>query len=229
MLRIAICDDDSADVKIIHDCLSATLFDVEDIQVSSYPNGKELINHLQEDPEGIDLLLLDIGMTPVDGMEAAGYIRDQKLDMDIIFITKSTEYVYQGYQYRAYAYILKDHLKMNLPEVLVRYVEELIHSEAYMNVSASGEMHRVPMSAIRYVESSGRKLILHLADEEISFYSKMSDIEDEMGRQGFVRIHQSYMVSKKYVRKMRKDAVVLEDMELPVSRRYAEQAKQMLS
>ena len=103
MLRIAICDDDSTDVKIIHDCLSATLFDVEDIQVSSYPNGKELINHLQEDPEGIDLLLLDIGMTPVDGMEAAGYIRDQKLDMDIIFITKSTEYVYQGYQYRAYA------------------------------------------------------------------------------------------------------------------------------
>ena len=165
----------------------------------------------------------------MNGMEAAGYIRDNKLDLDIIFITKSTEYVYQGYQYRAYAYILKDHLKENLPEVLVRYVEDLIQSEAYMNVASSGEMHRVPISAIRYIESNGRKLILHLTDDEISFYSKMSDIEEEMAKQGFVRIHQSYMVSKKAVRTLRKDSVALDDLELPVSRRYADLAKQQLS
>ena len=229
MLQIAICDDDKKDLEVIHDCLSNTLFDVEDIQVSRYQSGKELITHLQEDPGGCDLLLLDIGMEPVNGMEAAGYIRDNKLDLDIIFITKSTEYVYQGYQYRAYAYILKDHLKENLPEVLVRYVEDLIQSEAYMNVASSGEMHRVPISAIRYIESNGRKLILHLTDDEISFYSKMSDIEEEMAKQGFVRIHQSYMVSKKAVRTLRKDSVALDDLELPVSRRYADLAKQQLS
>lgn len=225
MLQIALCDDDKKDLDRISEIISKTLFDVEDIQIRSYDSGKALIDALEENPGSVDLLLLDIGMEPVDGMEAASYIRDHKLDMDIIFITKSTEHVYRGYQFRAYAYILKERIEQDIPTELLRYLEELSLSEAYLNITISGELHRIPVSSIRYIESDGRKLILHRNEDEISFYSKMTDIEEDMTKQGFLRIHQSYMVAKKEVCSVRKDTVVLRDTELPVSRRYADQTK----
>ena len=225
MLQIALCDDDKKDLERISEIVSKTLFDVEDIQIRSYDSGKALIDALEENPGSVDLLLLDIGMEPVDGMEAASYIRDHKLDMDIIFITKSTEHVYRGYQFRAYAYILKERIEQDIPTELLRYLEELSLSEAYLNITISGELHRIPVSSIRYIESDGRKLILHRNEDEISFYSKMTDIEEDMTKQGFLRIHQSYMVAKKEVCSVRKDTVVLKDTELPVSRRYADQTK----
>ncbi|MBR0145156.1 MAG: response regulator transcription factor [Eubacterium sp.] len=225
MLQIALCDDDRKDLDRISEIVSKTLFDVEDIQIKAYDSGKALIDALEENPGSVDLLLLDIGMEPVDGMEAAAYIRDHKLDMDIIFITKSTEHVYRGYQFRAYAYILKERIEQDIPTELLRYLEELSLSEAYLNITISGELHRIPVSSIRYIESDGRKLILHRNEDEISFYSKMTDIEEDMMKQGFLRIHQSYMVAKKEVCSVRKDTVVLKDTELPVSRRYADQTK----
>ena len=42
-------------------------------------------------------------MEPVNGMQVAEYIRTNKVDVDIIFITRSTEYVYQGYIYKAFS------------------------------------------------------------------------------------------------------------------------------
>jgi len=225
MLQIVICDDDRKDLEQIKEIVSRTLFDVTDIQIQTFTNGKRLISYLNESPEKCDLLLLDIGMDPVDGMEAAGVLRDQKLDIDIIFITKSPEYVYRGYQYRAFAYILKERIAEDTPDVLRRYAEEIAKSETYLNVTIAGSMHRIPISSIRYIESDGRKLILHTDKDEISFYSKMNEIEEDMVRQGFLRIHQSFMVAKKEVCAVRKDTVALSDMELPVSRRYAEQTR----
>ena len=228
MLRIIICDDNTQDMEQIHTCVTKTLFDLEDIQLSEVRGGKELIAHLEQNPDGCDLLLLDIGMEPVDGMQAAAYIRDQKLDMDIIFITKSTDHVYKGYQYRAYAYILKDHVTEELPQALTRYVEEIRASEAYINVVTGGEKQRVPLSSVLYFESNGRKLILHQKNGEIEFYGKMSEIQEEMEQQGFVRIHQSYLVSRDEIRMIRRDSVIVGEVELPVSRRYAEQVKHLL-
>lgn len=225
MLQIAICDDDRKDMDVIHDLVTKAMFDMEEVHVRQFQNGKEMISYLQEHPDGCDLLLLDICMQPVDGMETAEYIRGNRLDIDIIFITNSKDYVYKGYQYRAYAYINKSRMQEAVPKELRRYIKERMGSEAFLNVSVSGEIHRIPISSIRYIDSNGRKLTLHRKEGELSFYSKMSELEEELKKHGFLRIHQSYMVAKSEIRSFRADTVVLDDMELPVSRRYAEDVK----
>ena len=91
-----------------------------------------------------------------------------------------------------------------------------------------GETHRIPISSIRYIDSNGRKLTLHKKDGEISFYSKMSEVEDALLPHGFLRIHQSYMVAKSEIRVLRKEEVVLDDIELPISRKYAETVREAL-
>jgi len=221
MLRIGICDDNRNDLNRIHDLVSKTLFSVEEIQILEYGSGKELLKKLEEDPKICDLLLLDICMEPVDGMDTAMFIRDHKLDMDIIFITHSTEYVYRGYKYRAYAYIVKDRLEEDVPQELRRYVDERYENGAMLTIEKGGEKHMIPVSSVSYIESGGRILTVHWDEEDLSFYGKMSDIEDNMRSLGFIRIHQSYMVSARKIKVVRKDTVVLDDMtELPVSRKY---------
>jgi DNA-binding LytR/AlgR family response regulator len=74
---------------------------------------------------------------------------------------------------------------------------------------------------IRYIESNVRKLILHLTNEDISFYAKLNDLADVMQEKGFVRVHQSYMVRLKEIVSISSDSVVLEkNVTVPVSRKY---------
>ena len=74
----------------------------------------------------------------------------------------------------------------------------------------------------------GKEIIVMKKNGEIEFYGKMSEIQEEMEQQGFVRIHQSYLVSKDEIRMIRRDSVIVGEVELPVSRRYAEQVKHLL-
>ena len=220
MYKIAICEDEKKDMDQIRELVFDTLRPNEDVQIQPFSDGKDLIRNLEENPGRCNLLLLDIGMKPVDGMQVAEYIREHKLDMDIIFITKSDAYVYQGYKFKAYAYILKTWLKRDFKAELRRYWDEISANDAYMNVKIKGAVYQIPLSSIRFIESHERQLLIHQKKETTECYSKMCDVEEQLLEHGFLRIHQSYIVAKKEVCSIRKNAVVLSDRELPVSRRY---------
>ena len=63
-----------------------------------------------------------------------------------------------------------------------------------LNIVSNRKKIQVPMETVEYVESSGRKLILHLKEKEVCFYAKLSEVDSFLKKQGFVRIHQSFMV-----------------------------------
>ena len=162
-----------------------------------------------------------------DGMEVASYIRSNKVDVDIIFVTKTPEFVYKGYMYKAFSYILKPGIMEDLPVETKRYLSEIRESEECINVTSEGVSRKVPISQILYVESSKRRIILHLKAEDIPFYAKMSEVEPVLVERGFVRTHQSYMVKAKFVTKSTSTEVHLGDVIVPVSRRYSQQISDM--
>ncbi len=222
-MYIGICDDNKKDMLDIKNIISKTLFDIEDINFVQYSTGQEVIDDIEKDTFQCDLLYLDIFMNPVDGMAVAEYIRENDIDVDIIFVTNSTEHVYEGYLYKAFAYILKNSMWEKLPEATLRYIKEISSAEEYLNITSEGAVKRIPISKIIYIESDARKLLLHLKNEIISFYGKLSELEEILKDKGFLRIHQSYMVKKSVVTKYSKSTVYLGDITLPVSRKYASQ------
>lgn len=78
----------------------------------------------------------------------------------------------------------------------------------------------IPVEEIEYIESQGRKIILHLFMGQLSFYSKMSEIQTMMENFGFIRIHQSFMVRKKNISEVKRSYVKYGELVLPLSRRY---------
>lgn len=223
MINVGICDDSIKDANLIYDLVSKTLFEEEEARIYRYQSGQELIASIEGKTFNCNLIYLAICMNGLNGLEVADYIRKNKIDVDIIFVTKTSDYVYKGYMYKAYSYILKKGMKEDIPQETLRYIREIRDSEECINVTSSGIKRKVPISQIMYVESDKRRLILHTKTEAIPFYAKMSELESVFLDRGFIRTHQSYMVKAKYVTNTKVDEICLGDITLPISRKYSKQ------
>ncbi len=229
MLTIGICEDNQIEQKQLREMVSHICFSREDIQIKTYTSGGEILRQVEEQQFHVDLLLLDIGIPELDGMSLAHELRKRRLDMDIIFITRSKEHIFEGYKCKAFTYILKPCTMERLSEELNRYMDELETTSECLNVNIQGSIQRVPLSEIRYIESNRRKILLHTKKQVIEFYEKMESMEELLHDKGFIRCHQSYMVQKRYVTAFGRSGIQIQDIQIPVSRRYYDELKQIFS
>lgn len=103
--NIAICDDE----KTIRDQLSLHLNQIQeesgdDYHLFYYSSAEELLANM---PADLDVILLDIAMGDMTGMECAKNLRAKGYDVNIIFITSMTEYALEGYDVHAFAFLPK--------------------------------------------------------------------------------------------------------------------------
>lgn len=99
-------------------------------------------------------------------------------------------------------------------------VKPVRDNEHYLEAIVNRKKRTIPIASIEYVESRGRKIVLHLGCGEMTFYSKISDIEEQLVDNGFVRVHQSFMVRMSDISKLSRTAIKCGKIEVPVSRRY---------
>ena len=93
MLHIGICDDDREAREKIYDMVMHAVFSYDDISFEFFKTGRQVIEKIEENKFQCDLLFLDINMPECDGFEVAKYIRENNVDVDIIFVTVSAEHV----------------------------------------------------------------------------------------------------------------------------------------
>lgn len=227
MLIIGICEDSESERISLADMVSRIMFSTTEIQVRMFSSGRKLLQSIDTGQFDIDLLLLDIHMPQPDGMELAHELRKRQIDVDIIFVTKSQEHIFEGYTCKAFAYILKPVSMERLSEELNRYVEELENTSECLNVSIQGATQRIPLTDIYYIESNKRKIILHTKKELVEFYEKMETMEQMLKEKGFLRCHQSYMVQKRYVTGFSRNDIMIDGISVPVSRKYYDVLKDL--
>lgn len=82
---------------------------------------------------------------------------------------------------------------------------------------------RVPISEIRYLSVENRVVYAHTKDVVYRFYSTLMELEEELKKEGFIRVHRGYLVNRKYIREYRAGFVTMEDgTVIPVGRNYRE-------
>lgn len=222
MLKIAICDDDATFAKQLGSAVGEAVFARGEYEITYFESGRALLEQVEAGQFFCQLLLLDIHMDAVSGVEAARWLRSRKIDVDIIFVTVSKEHVYECYTYKAFAYLLKPLSMPRLKQELNRYLDEIEEKPGFMNVMIRGCEHRLPLDRIRYFESDVRKIRIHLPDEILEFYGKLDQLEEVLLEQEFVRCHQSYLVNKRYVTAVKRSGMELGKEVIPISRRYWE-------
>lgn len=196
-MDVAICDDEGRVREGIQTVLQEAF---PEMTIREFSSGKDLLEAVKKRYEP-DIVLLDVAMDGMDGMETARKLREFS-DMLLIFVTGIKEQVFQAFDVGAFHYLLKPVEKEKLLSVMARAIAEVEKQKnkpRFMLVKVQDGYRRLNTADILYAESEGRKVILHTKQEKLEFYEKMEELESQLG-EGFYRCHRSYIVSLAEIR-----------------------------
>ncbi len=228
MLRIGICDDQMEARDTLRFALEKVIREGAEQIVYEFSTGESAVRWLEKHPGEIDLLFLDVEMKGINGMEAAGQIREFDKELCIVFVTGYRDYVFDGYKVNALDYVIKPAGTERLSEVLGRVREKIFdkREENFIFKNPEGT-YRIPLENISYFYSDKRKVNVVLKEkdekEAYSFYGKLDQVETQLSG-AFVRIHQRYLVNPGQVTYIGGESVTVDGKELPMSRNMKEEA-----
>lgn len=218
-MRIAICDDENAQCQLLESYLKE--YSKQEkvlIETVSFPNAESLL-FLWEDDKNFDLLILDIEMGDLSGMDLAFKLRNEGSRVPMLFITGYEDYMSQGYEVEALHYLLKPLQKARFFDVLNRLRSKIQPESKILLQAESGAISIVP-SDIWYIEASGHFCNLTTADKVIELRHSISEMKNILnGEKGIVQNHRSYIVNLQHVSSLMQNELIMDDgVRLPVSR-----------
>lgn len=220
MLRIGICDDVYDARLVLRSALERAL-EARHIQGQffEFSSGEGLLGWLEHHAGELDLVFLDMEMGELDGMETARRLRAADGGLQLVFVTGYADHVFDGYSVGALGYLLKPPTAEQLEEVLDRAQAALVRDLDRAYICRSGDTrYRIPIANILYFVSDRRQVTCVTEGRDYTFYGKLDGVAEEVG-DGFVRIHQRYLVRSGAVDRIEGSEVVLRDgQRLPVSR-----------
>ena len=154
MLSIAVCDDNTADLRQVQAYLEEYLYEhpEEKGQVFPFSSGGALVEAAGM-RGGFDLYLLDVVMPEMDGIQTGLALRAQRGTGEILYLTTSGDYAVVSYDVGAFFYLLKPVEREKLFAVLDRAVEKLRRRETEgVLVRTHGGVRRLLLERILYVE-----------------------------------------------------------------------------
>lgn len=219
MLEIAIIDDEKVFVDILHNKVSALLSDMNaDYRITTFVESEKLLQASSH--QQFDLLFLDIDMPNITGMDIAHRIRLKNMNTEVIFVTNKEELVYDTIKYGPFRFIRKSRLELEIEEALRNYLKKSGQKNVTRFFSTDNGKTSVKVIDIVYVEVQSHKLTIHLNDKTIYANGNLNDIESDIEKYGFIRIHKSYLVNFRYIEFIHQKEVILDDGNaLPLSRR----------
>lgn len=169
-----------------------------------------------------DLLLLDIQMGEMNGMELARRVRAEDKRVKIVFLTGIADYAIEGYEVGAVQYLLKPVKEPVFFALLDRITEEVAQKETgYFVFEANGRLHRVPLGEILYAEADGHYVVLKTVDSERTWRWKanFSDAAGELAGKDFFLLRRGLCVNISRITRIGKTECELENGEhLPVGK-----------
>lgn len=220
-LRFAICDDDVALLEYISGELDQWAETAgHNVKTETFPSAEAFLFEYSEN-KSFDVLLLDIEMPGMNGMELAHKLRAENAMLQIIFVTGYSDYISEGYDVSALHYLMKPVAREKLFEVLSRAANKCECSVKKLKVSFDRETKLIPISHIMYVEAQKQYVIIHSIDGTYKMKCSLSAIESQLDEY-FKKCQRSFIVNLSYVTRIKNDSLMLKNGEsVPISRGMA--------
>ena len=215
--KIAICDDETSVIEYVSSIVTDWEFQSGHTVVLRTFSSAESFLFSYEDENDYDILLLDVEMGQMDGVSLAKAIRKKNETVQIVFITGYSEYIAEGYEVAALHYLMKPVKPEKLFEVLNRATEKLEKNERMLTLSLSGEMIRIPLHEIAYIDVNGNYITLH-GKEDYTVKKTLGDIQKELDER-FFKVGRSCIVNLNMVQRVTKtDCYLSNGSSLPLPR-----------
>ncbi len=220
-MKIVVLEDDANQARQINDYLLQYQQVHAGFQyaVKTYSSGRRLLEEYRPDT---DLLLLDIQLPDMLGIDVARQIRQNDPRVMIIFVTNLAQYAIDGYSVNAFDYVLKPLNSFSFSKKLERAMRVLSHDENMLKLEIkSKDGNRwIAADAVTYIEVRSHEVVIHTEREIIRRWGTLAQYEEQLKPLHFIRCNASFLVNPKYVRTVIRDQVdVAQDM-LPISRTF---------
>lgn len=227
-MRCLIIDDEPLAHKIIRN-YSDGLPHIE--IVGSAHSAMEAMGFLNEGQ--IDLIFLDINMPKLQGLDFLKTLSNPPL---VIITTAYQEFALESYELNVADYLLKPFSLERFLKAINRVNEQmkLLSNKSVRKepgivgssnvetifVKDSKSIHQVSLEEIRYLESYGSYVKVHLENEMLITLERLTNYESKLSEHGFIRIHKSYLVPVKRIKRIEGNELRIEDKVLPIGSVY---------
>ena len=191
-MRIAICDDDAKLMAHLHAFLEKTYRSLE-LLIDDFTAGEALLRALSGGERSYDLVLLDIEMRGMDGIETARHIRRISPETAVVFITSHEEFALTGYEVSAFRFLTKPLRTEKLLEAVEAACQARL-ARRQLLIPCQGEEVRVAVQDILYVEARDQTVRLVLPARELFHRATIDSYAAQLSGDDFYRVHRSYLV-----------------------------------
>jgi two-component system response regulator AlgR len=205
--RVLIADDEAPARSRLRDLLDDCRAVFPLAIVDEARSGKEVLAILER--EKVDIVLLDIRMPEMDGMEAARHIAGMEAPPAIIFTTAFDSYAIKAFEVNAIDYLLKPIRRERLLAALGKARSSPAISRQALDAAANqprrhlsiherGKIHLVPIGEVLYLRAELKYVTVKTAQKEYLVEESLQHLEEEF-EGAFVRIHRNCLVAREAI------------------------------
>ena len=228
MIHITVCDDDP---EMIRTCREfAGRFD------SAHPY--RLSWHFLEKPEEMeaqalaqeDILILDIQMGRLDGLETARIMRKINRESILIFVTNMAQFAIKGYEVDALDFIIKPVSMASIVYVMDKALKRLTGSNhAAFSLKTPEGTISLAANDITFVEVFDHNLVYHTTRGDYTVRGRLSDVSEKLDPERFVLCNRSFIVNLRHVSNVTADYLLIGDSRIPVSKSHRKELMKRFS
>lgn len=216
--KIAICDDDGQQRAYVQEIVTKWAERNRHlITLKQYTEAKSFLFDYEEEKD-FDILLLDVEMPGITGIELAKTVRQDNSTVQIVFITGFYDYFSDGFDVSALHYLIKPVDERKLFPVLDKATSNLHYRQRSVLLATADADIKVSLANITYIEAEKVHIIVHTVGgayrTRLSLAKFLEQLDDT-----FLKVHRSFVVGLKYVKKItRTEITLLDGNTVPISR-----------
>ena len=191
---------------------------VDEVNVALLGDSRFYLNELTD----MDIIYIGVSRN-CDGIGIAKSIRKAGLNTVVVFFTRSTDAVFDAFDVEALQYLVIGRVNTAKFDEVFRKAVSRAESRTQESIilTCAGEQRRIIISQIYYFEVINRIVTVYYQGGTFEFYSTLSKLEDSLTRRDFIRVHKSYLVSKRYIVTFKRNEIILNNgTVIPVGRKY---------
>ena len=221
-MNIVIIDDNAFDCAAVRQTLEEQLQKYcISFQIHEFPSAEEFFSRFE--PEYYDICFMDIYLDKLNGMDAARKLRELDPDCDIVFLTVSNEYVFEGYEVQALRYLIKPLNEKALQSILTVCMKKQKLHHRRLLLPIGKKTYEIPFQKILYAISSINSTEIHLQNTFYSLSARhtfSSIVEPLLEDYRFLTCSRGIVINLSHAKEIHKNYFIMTNgVHIPISRR----------
>jgi len=187
----------------------------------------------------VDLMFLDLNMPKLKGFD---FLRTLTTKPKVIVTTAYQDFALEGYELDVSDYLLKPFSFERFLKAVNKATEastnEVVNIDTTISntrleqrifIKGDKAQHQIFLKDINYIEACGNYCLVYLNDKKTITHQKISQFEQELPTENFIRIHKSYIVAKDKIESIAAGKIIIDNKELPVGQTFKNSVNELIT